>query len=93
VSPRRSDLSSLVGFLDLEVGKPVFDETGLSGAWDVDLKWDPRRARSDTPGASDDIPFGSIFMAVREQLGLKLEPTNADVEALVIESAQRPTLN
>lgn len=42
---------------------------------------------------SDDIPFGSIFMAVREQLGLKLEPTNADVEALVIESAHRPTLD
>jgi uncharacterized protein (TIGR03435 family) len=90
---RRSELSSLVGFLDLEVGKPVFDETGLRGAWDVDLKWDPRRALSDTPGVSDDIPFGSIFMAVREQLGLKLEPTDADVEALVIESAQRPTLN
>ena len=90
---RRSELSSLVGFLDLEVGKPVFDDTGLRGAWDVDLKWDPRRALSDTPGVSDDIPFGSIFMAVREQLGLKLEATNADVEALVIESAQRPTLN
>jgi uncharacterized protein (TIGR03435 family) len=40
-----------------------------------------------------DRRYGSIFSAVREQLGLKLEPTKSDVEMLVIERLEQPTEN
>jgi uncharacterized protein (TIGR03435 family) len=90
---RRRDLSSLVGYLGSRAGKPVIDQTGLTGVWDVDLKWDPRPALSDAPAGGADIDFGSIVTAMREQLGLKLTPTNAEVEALVIERVLRPSPN
>jgi uncharacterized protein (TIGR03435 family) len=61
----------------------VIDQTGLLGLFDIDLTW------SVDTGASSDAP--SIFTAVQEQLGLKLDPTRAPVEVLVIEDAQRPT--
>lgn len=74
-------------------GETVIDKTGLTGVWDVDIKWDPGPALSGAPGGGADIDFGSIFTAVRERLGLKLQPTNAGVEALVIERVQRPSPN
>jgi uncharacterized protein (TIGR03435 family) len=61
----------------------VIDRTNLQGIFDIDLTW-----AVDTT-ASDNAP--SIFTAVQEQLGLKLEPTRAPVEVLVIESAEKPT--
>jgi uncharacterized protein (TIGR03435 family) len=67
------------------VDRVVIDQTQLSGPFDIDLTW----AVETDPNASPDAP--SIFTALQEQLGLKLEPTRAPVEVLVIEDAQRPT--
>ena len=71
------------------VGRKVIDRTGLSGAFDVNLQWMP-----DSPGApptNGDLP--SIFTALQEQLGLKLDPTTGPVDVLVIVRAERPTSN
>jgi uncharacterized protein (TIGR03435 family) len=76
-------LSLLAGaFTSGRVDRVVIDRTGLSGVFDVDLTWA-------TDNTSVDAPF--IFTAVQEQLGLKLEPTRAPIEVLVIDGAQLPS--
>jgi bla regulator protein blaR1 len=64
-------------------GRPVVDRTGLDGTYGITLKY----SRSD----SDDNP--SIFTAVQEQLGLKLEPGRAPVDVLVIDHIEKPSAN
>jgi uncharacterized protein (TIGR03435 family) len=60
----------------------VVDRTGLAGLFDLDLEFTPEQA-ADTPGAS-------LFTALQEQLGLKLDAQRAPVEVLVIDSAAQP---
>ena len=71
------------------LGRPVFDRTGLAGAYDIDLKWTPVGNDGETT-ASDSA---SIFTALQEQLGLKLAPDKTREEVLVIDKVERPTLN
>jgi uncharacterized protein (TIGR03435 family) len=84
------------------VGGIVVDKTGLTGTYDVELSYAPDPGISPTgrdlpPGGpppappSSDAP--SIFAAVQEQLGLKLEPTKGPVDVLVIDSAEQPAEN
>ena len=73
----------LVRNLSGYAGRPVTDRTGLSGAFDIDLVWSPDHA-ADPPGPS-------IFTAVQEQLGLKLESSREPKEVLVIDRVERPT--
>lgn len=71
------------------VDRQVIDRTGLAGAFDIDLEWTP-----DSPGAAPNPDTGpSIFTAIQEQLGLKLEPATAPLDIIVIDSAERPTEN
>jgi uncharacterized protein (TIGR03435 family) len=86
---RRNDLSGLVGFLSRKVGTHVVDMTNLKGQWDLDLKWEPELALADAAGVP---PVGSIRRALRDQLGLEIEPTEANVEAVVIQDVRRPLL-
>ena len=65
---------NLTGF----AGRSVVDRTGLTGVYDADLTWND----------SDEGP--SLFTAMQEQLGLKLEPQRGPVEVLVIDSVERP---
>jgi len=75
------------------VGRPVIDRTGLVGAFDFSLSWTPDQAVTNcTPGIPTIDPNGpSIFTALQEQLGLKLEAARGPVEVLVIDSVERPT--
>ena len=71
---------------ELDAGRVVVNRTGLTGRYDVELRWTPG------PGAvSDaaDAPPG-LATALREQLGLRLQPDTAPFEQLVIDSAERP---
>jgi uncharacterized protein (TIGR03435 family) len=75
-------------------GRPVVDRTGLTGIYDLELTWTPDQppaARDGAPPLAIDPNGPSLFTAVQEQLGLKLEPTTGPVEMLVIDSAERPT--
>ena len=67
-------------------GRPVFDKTGLAGNYEVDLKWTPALG-ADT---SDTV---SIFTALQEQLGLKLESATAPLDVLIVDRVQRPSAN
>lgn len=72
-------------------GRVVVDKTGLTGKYDILLTWAP------DPAASEDAPISespsSIFTAVQEQLGLKLEPSRGPVKSFVIDSIDRPSEN
>ena len=76
-------VDALARTLSSNLAAPVLDETGLTGEFEVVLRW----ARDDR--ATADAP--SLFTAVQEQLGLKLEPRRVPVEVLVIDSVERPT--
>jgi uncharacterized protein (TIGR03435 family) len=60
----------------------VVDKTGLDGRFDVDLEYSPDQTATDKP---------SIFAAVQEQLGLKLESDTGPVDVVVIDHIERPT--
>lgn len=64
----------------------VVDRTGLSGLFDFELTYNPKALSTDAGDAGVDI-----FGAVRQQLGLKLEPGRAPFEIAVIEAVRRPT--
>jgi uncharacterized protein (TIGR03435 family) len=74
------------------VGRVVVDKTGLSGFFRVTMRFDPRsgRAAPDPTGTSPDSP-ASIFTALREHLGLKLESSHAPAAKVVIDRVERPT--
>ena len=74
-------------------GRSVVDKTGLTGSFDLELTWSPDGPPP--PGAVGDRPppaenGASIFTALQEQLGLKLDAQRGPVDTLVIESAERP---
>jgi len=72
------------------VGRQVMDRTELPGAFEVNLQWTPEAAGAGAP-ATDNLP--SIFTAMQEQLGLKLEPATGPIDVLVIERAEKPSAN
>ena len=75
-----------------ERDRPVVDKTGLSGTFDGELTFapEPLPGFPRLPGSENGL---SVFTALQEQWGLKLEPERGPVEILVIESAQKPTAN
>ena len=72
------------------IDRPVLDRTGITGTHDFDLRF----AAPSLRGPSPDAPaLPSIFTALQEQLGLKLETSRGPVEMFVIDSVDRPTPN
>ena len=76
------------------VGRPVVDKTGITRKFNLTLEWKPDGIAGvgDTRAASDG-DGSSIFTAVREQLGLKLDTAKEPTEMLVIERAEKPSEN
>jgi uncharacterized protein (TIGR03435 family) len=73
-------------------GRLVEDRTGLTGYYALTLTYTPAsRTAADVPAAPGDPP--SIFTAMQEQLGLKLEPTKGPAEVIVVERAEKPSEN
>jgi uncharacterized protein (TIGR03435 family) len=68
-------------------GRTVVDKTGLTGWYDIDLKWTP----DDQQGTPDAGP--TLFTALEEQLGLKLVPSKGPVDVIVVDHIERPTEN
>jgi uncharacterized protein (TIGR03435 family) len=85
-------LADLATILARRVGRPVVDRTGLPGLFDVDVRWtaDARSSAplAQTPAAPDDSV--SVFTALQEQLGLRLQSERVDTEFLVIDRVERP---
>jgi uncharacterized protein (TIGR03435 family) len=95
----------LVRLLSEQLGRDVLDQTGLKGNYDLTLKWTPepgegmmlRTPEGGNPppesGPPPDTSGPSIFTAIQEQLGLKLEPTKAPAEVLVVDHVEKPSEN
>jgi uncharacterized protein (TIGR03435 family) len=73
-------IETLAASLSRVTGYAVADRTGLSKTYKIDLKWTPEDKEGNGP---------SIFDAIQEQLGLKLEAGSGPVEVLVIDHAER----
>ena len=71
------------------VDRPVVDQTGLNGQYDFNLSYTYDETRAPTDGTAPP----SLFTAIQEQMGLKLEPVKAPVEVLVVEAVERPSAN
>jgi uncharacterized protein (TIGR03435 family) len=92
ISGRRITITRLVTTLSLFLSREVVDRTNLSGDFDLDLQWLPDQPPpTDVRNAPTDPTAPPLFTAMQEQLGLKLEPSRAAVEVLVIDSAEKPT--
>jgi uncharacterized protein (TIGR03435 family) len=85
-------ISELALGLESIVQRSVVDGTGLRGNYDISLQWTPTPGLDAQPGvATANSDTLSVFTALQEQLGLKLEPSRGPVEVLVIDSVERPT--
>ncbi|HYL75938.1 MAG TPA: M56 and DUF3738 domain-containing protein [Bryobacteraceae bacterium] len=84
-----------------QLGRTVIDKTGLKGGYEVKLEWTPEQGQGPAiqregggdapPTTADSGP--TIFTALQEQLGLKLESTKGPVTIIVIDSVEKPTEN
>ena len=84
----RASMERLARRIGNSAGRPVLDKTGLEGDYAFTLEW----TQGDrAPDAEVNVP--SIFTAVQEQLGLKLEPAKDPIEMLVIDRAEKPSEN
>ena len=79
--------AELAALLSRQLGTPVVDKTGLTGRYDFQLQW-ATDGKVTEPGSSDAVP-ASIFTAVEQQLGLKLEPLQAPSDVLVIDHVEQ----
>jgi len=84
--------SDLAGSLSFFVGRPVLNYTALAGKYDIELQWTPERVQMQSPSPSEENS-PSIFTALQEQLGLKLESARGPVKTLVIDHVERPSEN
>lgn len=95
-------LLGLIRGLSAQLGRTIIDKTGLTGLYDFKLQWTPdinresgpfgRTGPDSTPPAPD-LAGPSIFTAIQEQLGLRLESAKGPVEVIVIDSVQKPSAN
>jgi uncharacterized protein (TIGR03435 family) len=88
-------LSLFANALANQVARVVIDRTGMTGNWDFELTFTPERIRQQalSGGAPPDVDANgpSIFTAIQEQLGLKLESTKSPVKVLVIDHVEQPS--
>lgn len=82
-------ISDLARHLSQRFGRPVRDDTQLTGSFDFELEFAPEQA---TQGAFDSTA-PSLNVALQEQLGLKLEARRVTRSVVVVESVHRPTEN
>jgi uncharacterized protein (TIGR03435 family) len=85
-------IDTLVANLSGSLGRTVINHTGLTGIYDFTLTYAPN-ATAASPASADDAAGPTIFTALEEQLGLRLEPAKGPVPVLIIDSISRPSEN
>ena len=92
-------MSQFTAVLQNSMDRPVVDQTGLSERYDFTLNFTPDPAQATLlggpPAPAGDNPDAApgLFAAFQQQLGLKLEPTRAPVDVMVIDKVQKPSEN
>jgi bla regulator protein blaR1 len=94
------EVAMLANTLSALVGRPVIDKTGLTGRYDFTLNWSPDPGQPAGPfgqlppeAPPSDASGPSLFTAIQEQLGLRLESEKGPAELLVIERVEKPSEN
>jgi uncharacterized protein (TIGR03435 family) len=92
MTAKHVSMQRLAEVLSRQLGLPVVDETHVAGGFDFTLEWsNDRQQRAAAETGANEGP--SIFTALPEQLGLKLETRKVPVEILVVDRAERPSDN
>ncbi len=86
MTARKMEVESLARQLSNQVGRTVLDQTGLTGKYDFKMTWAPDLAETSSEGPS-------LFTALQDQLGLKLDAQKGPVEIIVIDSVQKASEN
>jgi bla regulator protein blaR1 len=91
-------MKDFVSWISGNTARTVVDKTGYTGKFDAAVEWAPDGPPRNGPGddsskPAPDVAGPSIFTALQEQLGLKLESTKGPVEVLVIDHVEKPTAN
>ena len=81
-------MQTLGQMLSGTAGRPIVDKTGLDGYYAVSLRYQRLPQRPDAVPSPDDPP--SVFTALEEQLGVKLEPSKTQAQVLVVDHIERP---
>jgi uncharacterized protein (TIGR03435 family) len=92
----KGTVANLASLLSNILGRKVIDRTGLTGDYDMTLRWTPDDYQPPPlkpNGPPPDPNNPSIFTAVQEQLGLRLESSKRPVEVIVVDSVQKPSEN
>src|SRR5215469_6882524 len=89
----RGRISQLADRLSTMLGRTVADKTGLTGSYDIDLRFAPDPGMQLPAGSPADTNGPSLFTAIQEQLGLKLQAGKGPVEVIVVDSAEKPEGN
>ncbi|HEY4359052.1 MAG TPA: TIGR03435 family protein, partial [Acidobacteriaceae bacterium] len=96
LSVRNSTMTNFAAFMQrfasAEISRPVVDQTGIQGHYDFDLHYTPANAPANAQDADRNAP-PVLFTAIQEQLGLKLQPTRAPVDVLLVQSVSMPSPN
>lgn len=93
------DMTMLANQLSNAIGRTVLDKTGLTGKYEIKLEFTPEDGPGHGPGDGpeaaplSDTAGPSIFTALQEQLGLKLESSKGPVEIIIIDRIEKPTEN
>lgn len=90
-------MTNLADFLQRFVlDRPAIDQTDISGHFDVALQWTPDNFQADGKAENQQVSMSappSLFTAIKEQLGLKLQPTKVAIDVFVIDGADQPSAN
>ena len=86
----KMDFPWFINLLGGELNLPVVDKTGITGVYDITLSYTPQRLLDAPDYAGNGI---SVFTAIQQQLGLKLEAAKGPVEVLVVDHAEKPSAN
>jgi bla regulator protein BlaR1 len=92
-------MEMLANQLSNAIGRTVLDKTGLTGQYDIKLEFTPEDGPGHGPGDGPeaapppDAAAPSVFTAVQEQLGLKLESSKGPVQIIIIDRVEKPTEN
>jgi bla regulator protein blaR1 len=90
-------MATIARLLSQQLGRTIVDKTGLTGNYDVNLKWTPDNGPASMMGPdgkpTPETSGPSVFTAIQEQLGLKLESQKGPVEVLVIDRVERLSEN
>ncbi len=98
LTAHEAPISNLVGLLSMLLNRTVVDKTGLAGKYDFTLNWTPDESNDpnffpSSTGQPPDPTGPSIFAALQEQLGLKLEAGKGPVQVIVIDHIEKPSGN